>query len=259
MPMDGSTTSNAPGRAEIATLAGTVVSLLNGATPRRAATRVEAGAQILYDATRPGLPFAATPTLAQLHALGLGAADIVDGCIPAAARRLGSDWLGDRLGFADVSIASARLQGLLPQLSPPGGPDGAALDEVRTALIVLAPDDTHTLGVHVAAAQLRRAGVSVAILFGPDRAALRDALARDDRDIVLFSCGLSERLPYITKMSAVLRDETDSGALSVLGGNVLDRHDDLGERTGVDLVTNDVRAALAMHGAASGSPVRSRR
>lgn len=236
-------TTTSDDRADIASLAGTVVSLLNGRLGARVAKRESAATRYLLEAARtPG--FSPADALARLRALPIADGTLLDTCIPEAARQLGAFWLSDELSFAEVSIATARLQGLVARMASHTAPEVPEGAERRTALLVLPPDETHTLGLHVAAAQLRRQGLSARLLFGPDEGAFLAALRRDPYDLIMFACPAPERLAFVTRLVSVLRNTRASAGLTVLGGAVLDRQDNLTQLTGVDLVTNDVRAAL---------------
>ena len=230
-------------RADIASLAGTVVSLLNGRLGTRVAKRESAATRYLLDAARaPG--FCPAETLARLRAFPVLDSTLLDTCIPEAARQLGAFWLSDELGFAEVSIATSRLQAMVARMASEPVPAMGGGDETRTALLVQPPGETHTLGLHVAAAQLRRQGLSVRLLFGPDETLFIKALRQDPYDLIMFACPAPERLAFVTQLVSVLRNTRASTGLTVLGGAALDRQDNLTQLTGVDLVTNDIRAAL---------------
>ncbi|ETX14998.1 regulatory protein [Roseivivax halodurans JCM 10272] len=230
-------------RADIASLAGTVVSLLNGRLGERVVKREGTATRYLLEAARaPG--FSPSDVLARLRALPLPDTSLLGTCIPEAARTLGALWLSDELGFASVSIATSRLQGLVAQMAPPAISETRYGTETRSALLILPPGETHTLGIHVAAAQLRRHGLSVRLMFGPDEATFLSTLQKDPYDLIMFACPRPELLAFVTRLVSVLRNTSASAGLTVLGGAVLDRQDNLTQFTGVDLVTNDIRAAL---------------
>jgi hypothetical protein len=170
---------------------------------------------------------------------------IVDIYIPQAARELGDMWQDDAIGFAAVTIATARLQGLLTLLSPSWT---ATRQRGANTLMVMQPQDSHTLGPHVATAQLRRQGASVRLLFGPDKDDLLQVL-RDERfDLVMFTCSRIESLANVAQMVKRVRSGAGEPPPIALGGLVLELADRLKERTGVDLVTSDVKVAFKLCG-----------
>lgn len=171
---------------------------------------------------------------------------IIDIYVPAAARELGQMWTDDAIGFAKVTIATARLQALLTLLAPPWAVQDHEPKKTINTLMVLQGNDSHTLGPHVATAQLRRMGSSVRLLFGPDDATLSKVLSQDTYDLILFSCSRTDALETIAKSIKRIRiSDTDTPPIA-LGGIVLELTDRIKEKTGVDLVTNDVRVAVKL-------------
>jgi len=57
---------------------------------------------------------------ADLRRARVAAALLVESYIPAVARRLGAEWESDRRSFAEVSLGTARLQGMLREVSASG-------------------------------------------------------------------------------------------------------------------------------------------
>lgn len=232
-------------RPEVAALAREVISVLNerpGAKPRRLPeATVE---RLMRQALAPD-GFDVETVLKGLLSDHLTPEGITDLCIPEVAARIGVHWTEDRLSFAQVSIASARLQSLVAQLSRQW-PDESNTVDVG-ALMVLQKGDTHTLGTHVAAAQLRRLGVSVRMLFGADENTLLRTLTEERHDLVLFSCSRAENLETIAGQAKRIKRGVPTPPPLVLGGIVLGLTDRVKERSGVDLVTNDVGAAVKFY------------
>lgn len=171
---------------------------------------------------------------------------IVDIYIPAAARELGVMWSDDVIGFAKVTIASARLQGLLTVLAPPWSARTSEPGEGVNALLILQANDSHTLGPHVATAQLRRLGASVRLLFGPDPETVVQLLNEEHYDLVMFSCSRTDSLATIAKMVKRIRTALSTTPPIVLGGLVLNLTDRVKDKTGVDMVTDSVKVAFKL-------------
>jgi NAD(P)-dependent dehydrogenase (short-subunit alcohol dehydrogenase family) len=85
---------------------------------------------------------------------------MADAYIPAAAQHLGSNWVSDRLCFAEVTIATARLQALVRAIGTRWGGDPAHLPGRRSVLMIVPDTEQHTLGAVVATGQMRRMGLS---------------------------------------------------------------------------------------------------
>lgn len=182
--------------------------------------------------------------VAEMRSHGLNDAEIVDAYIPATARVLGDCWLSDDLPFAQVSIGTARLQGLLPLLddsAPSGliGPKGVAL------LLVTAGED-HTLGAFVLAHQLRRCGVSIHVMVGAPQHEITSVVKQGGFDVVMFSCAQPSNLENIAKLVNKLRKSCDTVPPLLLGGAVSATQDEVVEKTGVDLVLTGYSDLLPM-------------
>lgn len=236
----------AEARPDISALASSVLSSLSDKSDEAARTIRASVVRKMVKATLRDGTFDADVLLNDLNDNRLGPDQIVDVYIPEAARLVGEMWQEDTIGFAQVTIASARLQGLLTALAPPWAE--AASDHLDTisTLLILDAHDTHTLGPHVATAQLRRMGATVRILFGPDHQTVSRVLAEDSFDMVMFSCSRPAALIGIARMVKRIRALSDDAPPIALGGLVLNLADKVKERTGVDLVTSDVQVAYKL-------------
>jgi methanogenic corrinoid protein MtbC1 len=171
--------------------------------------------------------------------------DIIDRYIPEVARRLGEAWCSDMVSFADVTIGSARLQGMLRDLTRrtmlrPQGKSAAGV-----AVVVLA-DEYHTLGAMVLTSQLRRLGISVRLLLGAtEEDAIRNVRA-DKFDAVLISASHSHSLSELAKFIKNLKREAGGNTPIVLGGPILCVKEDVKSVTGADHTTSDVVEALRL-------------
>lgn len=233
-------------RPDVAALASTVISVLSDKSDEGGETiRASVVHKLLKASLRSGA-FNAELLLNDLKDNRLCPDQIVDIYIPQVARMLGEMWVDDSIGFATVTIATARLQGLLTLLAPPWT---AKLSDDRddiNVLLVLQAGDTHTLGPHVATAQLRRMGASVRILFGPDITTVLTSMADEPYDLIMFSCSRAEAFDSISEMVKRIRAGVKSPPPMALGGLVLVLADRVKEKTGVDLVTDDVRVAFKL-------------
>jgi methylmalonyl-CoA mutase cobalamin-binding subunit len=185
--------------------------------------------------------------VAEMRAAGVPWEDLVDLYIPAAARRLGRLWCEDALGFADVTIGVARLQAMLRELPDPGGRSATAPAGPSIVLAVPA-DDYHTLGAMVAAAQLRRAGVSVRLSLGQPESELVRMLAAGGHDAVFLSASGSSTLDSLRELVERVRGAIGPGVPIVLGGAILPSERDLRAQTGVDHAVSDPIEALCLCG-----------
>lgn len=234
------------GGADFSARASTVDSALGDKPDDAALGLRDAVVQKLVRATLSKGAFNAEMLLSELADVQVQPDHVVDRHIPEAARRLGEMWTEDDIGFAEVTIATARLQGLLTLLAPPLSTGAGEEDDPSTVLLILQPGDAHTLGPHVATAQMRRMGVSVRLLFGPKPATVLRILENESYDLVLFSCSRPSSLASIAQMVKTIRTSFDAVPPMALGGLVLDLADRVKARTGVDLVTGEVRVAVKL-------------
>ncbi|MCE0506246.1 MULTISPECIES: cobalamin B12-binding domain-containing protein [unclassified Roseivivax] len=228
---------------DISALAGEVVAVLRDNTARRAERSLRDAAQRLGRRARATGPFRPEAALGELAQAGFTPDDVIDRCIPAAARELGALWVSDQLSFAEVTIGTARLQGLLTRLIPDWDVRAECARAPSLALII--PEgDTHTLGLHVVTAQLRRRGAAVRLFLSPDAMLLPGELARLGFDGILVSASRESSLDVAGRMIARLRHSYSAPPPIILGGLALDLYPGAASRAGADLVSNDAAAAL---------------
>ncbi len=189
-----------------------------------------------------------------MTAAGLTPEDIVDVYLPAAARRLGEAWVGDEMSFAAVTVGTARLQALLRDLSEGSGPPERGGGDGGTALLVLREGDDHSLGAMIAAAQLRRAAVSVRLSVGcPDDEVL-DIVRGGGFDMIALSAGAAQDTEVLGGFVALVRAAAGRPVGIAVGGSIVSTESCAAEQgleriraaCGADHVGTDiVRAAAA--------------
>lgn len=174
----------------------------------------------------------------------ISASAVSDLYIPAAATQLGDQWMDDRLGFAEVTLAAARLQSMLRAISASWSADRAGAVAAPCVLLCVAPGEQHTLGALVLLGQLRRSGVSVRLALGPDAAELSAIFAATRLDGVLISASGSARLAQLSRFVQTLRALGPQGLRIVIGGGVVGQVSDVISVVGADAVASDIGQAL---------------
>lgn len=193
-------------------------------------------------------PGAVARVLDAFRAARIGPDAVTNEYIPAAARALGVAWEEDRLTFGMVTIGTARLQAMLRQLQQDHRADAADPAAQSAVLVLVPPGEQHTLGAMVAAAILRRKGVSVSVQISPDIDDMSKMLADRRFHAALVTIGSIDRVETCVKLVKTLK-QTTKGALRVaIGGAVVDecREDLTG--AGADLLTNDVETVISEFG-----------
>lgn len=194
-------------------------------------------------------------TLAAFRRACISPEAMADTYIPAAARHLGLHWASDQLCFAEVTIATARLQALVRAIGTRWGGDPVHLPGRRSVLMIVPGAEHHTLGAVVATGQMRRMGLSVCLRLGPERSEVIDLLRSRVFDVAMLSIGHGERLEVSRKLVDTLRTFGPRGMPILAGGAVLAARTDVVARTGVDYVTHDLGEALTFCGCAPLVPV----
>jgi methanogenic corrinoid protein MtbC1 len=172
------------------------------------------------------------------------AEDIADFYIPEVARRLGAAWCEDGLSFADVTIGSARLQGLLKDIGSHWTDDRRLDPDAPAVLVVVLADEFHTLGAMVLCGQLARMDVSVKLAMGHAESDLLRIVASGHFDAILISAAQGERLATLRKLIEKIKAASVRPTPVVIGGSVVTRVADIKTQTGADHATTDPKEAL---------------
>ena len=160
--------------------------------------------------------------------------------ITPAARRLGCGWEDDTLGFADVSTASMRIEQLVLEGERAGPAYRSAAVADRTALLVTAPDDQHTLGIMVVADLLRTEGWHVSALLRSDPAEIVDSVRSAHFNMIGFGLSREALAGDLAELIAqVRRSSKNRGIVVMVGGRAFDRDPGLCARIGADLHPRD--------------------
>ena len=223
-------------------LARSVISKVNATPHQRRHRRIEIGTNVLYAAVLDKAPFDSDMVKSDLVTLRITMTDIVDQCIPHVAAMLGDDWVEDRLSWARVTMASARLYGLCKSVGQEWDNVQPTADS-RTILLVTLDREDHIIGPAVLADQLRRRGHSVKLHSNASGHSVRERLEQDRFDGILMSVATRHGLESASK---AIREIRKSGADTIvaLGGAVLNEDGINVSSTGADLTTNDIDVAL---------------
>jgi methanogenic corrinoid protein MtbC1 len=180
---------------------------------------------------------------------GISEHEIVSLYVPEAARWLGQQWCDDGLGFAEVTIGCARLQQVVRKLSPEprrsrivGGSSDVSV------LVVVMPNEHHTLGAVVLASQFRLMGVSVRLVLGEDKPSILRAMTSEDYDGIFFSTSSEERLDELRGFIDKSRNVLSRSMPIVVGGAATQQGLDLKRLTGADHACSDAKEALEVCG-----------
>ena len=185
----------------------------------------------------------------EVHAAARGAGvsdeQFVDLYLPEAARRMGADWLADRMSFARVSIGMAQLQSLLRDIPAAHGlPETATGGDPPAVLMVVPRGEQHVFGARIAAGKLRRGGACVVSLLGPRTGEVAAALARRPVDALMLSAGGAGGLEFCCELIHAIRSDICTHLPIVVGGAAMTWKEEIESYTGADIVSSDPEAAL---------------
>lgn len=171
--------------------------------------------------------------------------------VPAAARCLGQEWLTDEISFIDVTLGSEKLQALVRRVDQ-------LLAEVRpttgrSALVIVADAEQHTLGAMVLSLELRLAGFSAMVRVAPQAMELTQLMATNRVDVALVSLGCTAALDSAVGLVRRLRLLSRNSELCIFVGGAIPVEDAvLLQETGADRVLRDVSALVAEYDAFRG-------
>ncbi len=169
--------------------------------------------------------------------------EAIDFYIPEAARRLGEGWCSDSLGFAEVTIATARLQHAVRELSHDPRSKGTK-SSGQSILVVVPEDEHHTLGSLVMTEQLRRVGFSVRLSLGEPNRRILQAVASKQYDAIFLSISASERLAQLRDLVEKSRDLLPEDVPIVVGGALGETDTEIQRITGADFGCKEVYEAI---------------
>ena len=138
--------------------------------------------------------------------------------LSAAARMLGEWWLQDRASFAQVTLATGRIQDILRDLDEAHVP--AVAHQAIPVIFASVPGEQHTLGVRVAAEIFRDDGWEITLKIGCSENALIEGLRQTPRCIVGLSIGGQHSLRALGHLANVLKRACPNAALVACGQDI---------------------------------------
>jgi MerR family transcriptional regulator, light-induced transcriptional regulator len=182
----------------------------------------------------------------RLQARGVSVESLFMDLLTPAARQLGQMWETDQCDFTTVTVALGRLQRLLRLLSPAFGSEIGHPINGRRVLLTQPSEELHIFGLSMVAEFFRRDGWDV--LGGVPGVGI-DAVkwvSRDWFDVVGFSIGHENRLPWLRDLITEVRAASrNPGVVLLVGGPVFSRNPDWCDEVGAD-ATSDGKNAPAL-------------
>ena len=192
--------------------------------------------------------------LSALHAEMLrrrvAAEEIMDVYLPHAVQEIGADWHDDQIDILQASMAFARLQNLLRELSKAWVSDRVGRATDGRILLMLPRGEQHALGAMFAAHHLRRLGVSVKVMLSVSQDLLAETLQRNRFHGIFISASNESSVKPCADIVRALRASDSGNTPIVLGGGLVSgalgdiEQSRIAAVTGADIVTNDISCAL---------------
>jgi methylmalonyl-CoA mutase cobalamin-binding subunit len=207
-------------------------------------------AKLVTDFARSGDNRALSALYAEMRLRRISAEDVMDAYLPDALGMIGQEWHDEEIDILHASMACARLQNLLRELGRAWASDRTGRMGDGRILMTLPAGEQHTVGLMLAANQLRRIGVSVKVMLLPKTTELRDILTHNRFHAVFISVSNESSLLPCGHMVRDLRTWSQHHIPIVIGGGLVsgsdsdNHHRRIAEITGADLVTSDISRAL---------------
>jgi methylmalonyl-CoA mutase cobalamin-binding subunit len=186
--------------------------------------------------------------IAQMIASGITSTDIAEVFVPLTARKLGEAWVDDTLSFSQVTIGATRLQEMVRALGKGDLGNGVTVPLGHRVLLVIPPEEDHTLGAFVAANQFRRYGLWVHLAIGQTPAEVAETVMSQHFEMIGISGAGRRALDSVRQLVSTVKLQCPNCAPVVVGGNVCSFGDHVQEFTGADFVTTSPRKAMGFCG-----------
>jgi len=159
--------------------------------------------------------------ITELLNLGMGIDLIVLELIPRIARKLGNQWASDSLSFAEVTIATGRLQKLIYSLDHLYQETRTSPSTAHSILVTAAPGSHHTLGPLILSNYFTWAGWSVLSESAPSERFIETTVASKSLTAIAVSIADYDQLDRLPKLIQSIRSKSLNPAIIVLTGGSL--------------------------------------
>jgi methanogenic corrinoid protein MtbC1 len=159
--------------------------------------------------------------ITELLNLGMGIDLIVLELIPRIARKLGNQWASDNLSFAEVTIATGRLQKLIYSLDHLYQETRTSPTTTHSILVTAAPGSHHTLGPLILSNYFTWAGWSVLSESAPSERFIETTVTSKSLTAIAVSIADYDQLDRLPKLIQTIRSKSLNPAIIVLTGGSL--------------------------------------
>lgn len=165
------------------------------------------------------------------------------GYLAGASRRLGQMWEEDQLSFVAVSLGTGRLYRIIRGLRHAIAPVLLEGRQQTPALFVLTPDETHTLGIEMAADLFRRDGGDADVCVGQTHDEILSLAETRHYGVIVLVAHSDRVIPQLVQLSVALRIMQPLTPFA-LAGNLVDSNPEVAKMVEAELVVADIRSAI---------------
>lgn len=159
-----------------------------------------------------------------------------------AARMLGEWWDDDKVSFTQVTIGTGRIYAIMRSLRIRF--EQTDLPVAKTAFFASVPDETHLLGVKMAADLFRQRGWQIDVEVGLDHDSLIARIISSRHRLIGVSAGGLHALPTLARLILALRVSVP-GVRILVSGNIVAEATDSLRLMQPDAMTEDFDEAFA--------------
>lgn len=185
-------------------------------------------------------PEAGADRIREIRAEGASVEAVYLGYLAGAARTLGKWWDDDKVSFYEVTIGTSRMYAIMRSLQhlfiPP------EVDTSKFAVFASVPDETHTLGIHMAADIFRKEGWDIDLMVGHTHDELVDEIEAKTPRILGLSAAGGHSIDAMARLVLSIRIVSPA-TLILVSGQIVEEARDLVAALGIDAMANDLETA----------------
>lgn len=175
---------------------------------------------------------------------GISIKEIFEIYIPDSARQLGEGWVKNKLSFAEVTLATSRLQNIARELessyigSVNSGANGPEI------MIISPKGEQHTFGAQMISRQLQRLGASPYLSINNGLNEIKRILSEHNFKLVGFSLSDYKLCDQGSEVRSTIDMIREFNTPIIVGGSLINSHRSKIKSLNVDMITNDAMHAL---------------
>ncbi|MEL7116153.1 MAG: cobalamin-dependent protein, partial [Pseudomonadota bacterium] len=161
--------------------------------------------------------------------------------LAAAAQRLGDWWQTSQVSFAQVTIGTSRIYGILRGLDDIRRTAQRRAD--RSAVFATVPGETHTLGISMAADLFRNRGWKIDLLLGLSHDELLEKVEHTSHLIIGLSASSEQVLAALARLVVAIRIHRPDMRIFI-SGSAVEHCGDIVEAMSPDGMASDFETAV---------------